>query len=145
LKVYIPIIIIAVLAIAASFAGYSTQAHAGQSFDSNLPEFLKRTGSSLLVLTRQEGPDATQLDEYSLSSSNPILYQYFAGFDTAYAKGPDSGKTAKLEVIVSKSEGRAIMNEIMPELKDGDSVFSTYLKFVDIGGRHYALTLMVPK
>ena len=145
MKTYILIIIIAVLAIAAASAGYITQAHAGESFDSNLPEFLKRTHSSLFTLTMQEGPNATLLDQYSLSSSNPVLYQYFASFDTAYAKGPDSGKAAKLEVIISKSESRAIINEIMPELKDAGSEFSTYSGFVDMDSRHYALTLVVPK
>jgi hypothetical protein len=145
LKTYILIIIISVLAVAVASAAYSTQGHAGESFDSDLPKFLKRTDSSLLTLYRQEGADEIHLDKYSLSSSNPVLYQFFAGLDSAYAKEPDKGKTAQLEVIISKSQSRAIMNEIMPELKAGDSEFSTYSKFIEMGGRHYALTLMTPK
>lgn len=142
---YTIIIVVSVLAAAAVSAAYGAQAQAGRGFDSDLPEFLKRTDSSLLRIVRDEGTPAAYLDEYSLASSEPFLYQFFSSVDGAYSKGSGDDGQAQMQVVLSRSQTRSLMNNIGLAPEEGTTEFNVYFTQVELGGKQYALTLMIPK
>lgn len=151
------IVIIAALAFGAAgaiFAAYGWQASArGDSFDSDLVEFMKRSDSSLLEITRlsdSTDESTTHLDEYSIANSNPALYQYFSSVDRAHDRnpGPSAPQDAIIQVVISRSQTRQILTAIDPAAQDQDprkDKFDVFAENVELAGRHYSVVILTPK
>ncbi|HKU49452.1 MAG TPA: hypothetical protein VJP79_05855 [Nitrososphaera sp.] len=157
------ILIFAALAGAAIYAAaavYGAQASSHNTgFDSNLPEFMKRTDSSLLRIVRHEsgGGGFDHIDDYSLGSSDPELYRNIAKVDRAAATSSSSSSSgsqqqqmAFIEIVVSRSETQTIFEAINPLLQttpaaQQDSEYEIYARNIEVGGRYYTLELLVPK
>ena len=136
----------------AAVAAYGWQASAQEtSFDSNLTEFMKRSDSSLLTIIRLEDVQyaaGRHLEEYSIAASNPALYRHLASVDRAYERGPAAdmqSQTANIEVIISSSQTRAILQELDLSLSENNQGFDIYSDDIEIDSRHYTLALMIPK
>lgn len=148
------IIVFSVIAAAAIFAGvaaYGSQA-SGQStgFDSDLPVFMKRSDSALLKIVRHDASDdaAEHLDEYSLGTSDRELYKLLSTVDKANkaAINVDKPQEANMQVVISRAETQAIMEELTPEQGVGQqgTEYDIYSKDVEVGGRNYSVEIMIP-
>jgi hypothetical protein len=151
------IAIIAALAFGAAtaiFAAYGLQVSSrGVSFDSDLAEFMNRSDSSLLEITRlpnSTGEATTHLDEYSIANSNPALYQYFSSVDRAHDKNPkpSAPQDAIIQVVISRSHTRQILTAIDPDALDQDpreDKFDVFAENVELAGRHYSVVILTPR
>jgi hypothetical protein len=148
------IIVFSALAGAAVFAAaaaYASQASAqNTAFDSNLPEFMKRTESSLLKIARHDsgGSDFQNFDEYSLATTDAQLYRHLSSVDKAHNSllGDSGMQRAYIEVIVSGTETRLILNEIRPEeVQQVDPNYDVYSRQLEVSDRYYTLELFIPK
>ena len=136
-------------AIFAAAAAYASQTSGRDAaFDSNLPEFMTRSESSLLKIIRHNDGDGSfeRLDEYTLATSDPELYKYLSAVDKAQ-NSRGGIQLAYLEVIVASGETRTILKEIRPELQSQQENpdYDVYAKQIEMSGKHYALELYMPK
>ena len=141
---------IIVAALSAGIAAYGWQSPPKAGFDSDLHEFLQRTNSSLLIVSRLQGTEAAakHFDEYSLAASNQALYRHLSAVDAADELSPapgDEPHVASIEVVISHSESRAIQRQISPELQESREGFDIFAENIEVDGRLYSLVLMVPK
>ncbi|HKX81496.1 MAG TPA: hypothetical protein VJL54_04505 [Nitrososphaera sp.] len=148
MKIIIAVIIVATLS--AGVAAYGWQSPPMASFDSDLHQFLQRTNSSLLFISRLQDTEvaAKHFEEYSLGLSNAALYKYLQSVDEADQRTPAPGNEAQVastEVVISSSETRAIKKQISPALQEGTTDFDVYADDIEVNGRLYSLVLMVPK
>ena len=140
------------VAIFAAAAAYASQASGRDAaFDSNLPEFMMRSDSSLLKIIRHNDGDSSfqRLDEYTLATSDAELYKYLSAVDKAHNSSLGSAGTqlAYMEVIVFSGETRTILKEIRPDLRtqQENPDYDVYAKQIEMSGKRYALELYIPK
>ena len=148
MKIIIAVIIVATLS--AGVAAFGWQSPPRTSFDSDLHQFLQRTNSSLLFISRLQDTElaAKHFEEYSLGLSNQALYRYLQSVDEADQRIPTPGsepQVASIEVVISSSDTRAILTQISPPLQESATDFDVYADDIEVDGRLYSLVLMVPK
>jgi hypothetical protein len=130
-------------------AAYGSQTSGqNKSFDSDLLAFMKRTDTSLLKIARQNDSaiPLRHVDEYSLATSNAAFYKYLSAVDKAYdSSAGESGQVAHMEVVISRSETRAILGDMTEVMEQQDPSYETYVDKFELSGRNYSLELLVPK
>lgn len=139
-----------IFAAAAAFGSQSPGQQAG--FDSDLPAFLKRSDSSLLKIIRHEDSDreSERLDEYSLATSNPVIYKYLSSLDNAHKlriAADAELQPAYIEVVLSRSETQTILKEFDLALQatQGEPSYEVHAQEIEVTGRYYTLELLTPK
>lgn len=132
-------------------AAYGFQTPGQQAgFDSDLPAFLTRSDSSLLKIVRHEDSDreSERLDEYSLATSNPLVYKYLSSVDKAHKLRVAANaelQPAYIEVVLSRSETQSILNEFDLVLIQENPNSETRSQEIEVTGRYYTVELFTPK